>query len=169
LATQLYVAQTKPRAEPLAREQLGRQGFEAIFPTEVRRRVVRRCLVSLIQPLFPSYIFVAFDRSRDRWQAVNSTRGVRRLMCTPAEEPIAVPDDVAARIREGCREPLREPEAVVALFARGDRVRVRSGPFAGHVAPVTREDDGLGRVAVLLAFLGRQQEVYVGAAQLELA
>lgn len=158
----LYVAQTKPREEPRARDELTRQGFEAFYPTELRRRLVRRALAVFAMPIFPSYIFVAFDPLVDRWQAIHGTRGVRRLMCSKERaDPIRLPPAVARNLRERSAAPLERPEEVVRLFRRGERVRIVDGPFADHAATVTHYDQSDANVMLLLAFLGRQHEVRV--------
>jgi transcriptional antiterminator RfaH len=68
----------------------------------------------------------------------------------PGKVPEKVIKDIRNRGRGGIIElPWRGPE-------RGDRVRILSGPFRGHLA-IYAGRSGTERVAVLLQILGSQQ------------
>lgn len=75
-----YVAQTLHHREKLAELHLNAQGFRTFFPCF--RKTVRhaRQLRNVIAPVFPGYIFVNFNRERDRWRSINGTLGVARLI-----------------------------------------------------------------------------------------
>ena len=133
--------------------------------------------MKFIQPLFRGYIFVAFDQALDRWQAVNNTRGIRRLMCFVRDdsiEPIPLPTETEARLRQDCKAPLEDTDPLMAAFKVGERLRIlpalsieEPSPFAGQLVSVTRPSDGEGNVGILLSFLGRQCEIEMPATQLE--
>ena len=90
LKTAWYVIHTQPRAERLAERHLAEQGFRVFVPKTVRTtRHARRVQQSLV-PLFPRYIFVTLDLTRDRWYPINGTVGVSRLI-TAADRPLQLP------------------------------------------------------------------------------
>src|SRR5271168_623577 len=90
---QWYVAQTLHHREKMAELHLRAQGFRPFFPQF--RRTIRhaRKLREVVAPVFPGYIFVIFDKERDRWHSINGTVGVSRLL-TALQRPVPVPVDV---------------------------------------------------------------------------
>jgi transcription antitermination factor NusG len=108
-------------------------------------------LNKVFAPLFPGYIFVILNLSRDRWRSVNSTTGVASLVMG-VDKPMAVPSGVV----EGLIT--RESYGTIRLDSDlkvGDRVRILSGPFAETLCNIERLDDR-GRVRVLLEIMGGQ-------------
>ncbi len=65
-----YVAQTHPRAEAKAAEQLSRQGFQAYLPQYLKRRRHGRRVETVTAPLFPRYLFVSVDLATQRWLTI---------------------------------------------------------------------------------------------------
>lgn len=88
-----YVAQTEPRAEDRAIAHLERQGYQVFCPRY--RKTVRhaRNARQILAPLFPNYLFLHLDTSRDLWRAVNGTRGVMRLI-SQGEAPAPLPHGI---------------------------------------------------------------------------
>jgi transcriptional antiterminator RfaH len=76
------LAQFKPKCHRIAERNLERQGFQSFLPMQEETRRVRGKFTALMRPLFPGYLFVAFDKARGGWQAVNSTYGITRLVST---------------------------------------------------------------------------------------
>ena len=54
-----YVVATKARCEQVARENLERQGFEVILPQIKISKRQRGIWKAIIEPIFPSYLFVS--------------------------------------------------------------------------------------------------------------
>lgn len=154
-----YVVHTHARAEAMAREHLERQGFETYLPRYLRRRRHARRVEEIPAPLFPRYMFVAFDPGSVAWRPILSTIGVSDLL-SEGETPLPVPDGVVEEISA------REDGSGLVSLAReapyqpGDMVRVTGGPMSGLVGLF----DGLSdreRIWVLLDLLGRQLRVKV--------
>jgi transcriptional antiterminator RfaH len=130
----------------LALEQLRNQAFDAWLP--LRKSSIRhaRRVMTRTAPLFPSYLFVRMDVRAVRWQAINSTLGVKRLLCQN-DRPVALPG--------GFVESLRAAVAAdgtvnfMPMLKPGDRVEITAGPFARKIGELLKLDDR-GRVAVLL-------------------
>jgi transcriptional antiterminator RfaH len=158
-----YVVETHPRAERLAQSHLERQGFDSFFPQFRKIRRHARRVEEVIAPVFPGYLFAAFDRDRDNWTAINGTRGVRRLVGPRSAQPQPMPTMAMEALLARC-----DGERMASLCPTldiGRKVRVLTGPFADLVAEI-HALDGRGRVQVLLDMLGGRVPVAVGVAQL---
>jgi len=150
-----YVAHAQPRAESRAVAHLERQGYSVFCPRY--RKTVRhaRKARSVLAPLFPNYLFLRLDSSRDLWRAVNGTRGVARLIMqgeTPQPLPHGVVEDLLAKADAGGVMDW------TPMFKIGQAVRIADGPFADLVGKLEHLD-AAGRVRVLLELLGRHVSV----------
>jgi transcription antitermination factor NusG len=146
-----FVARVHPNRENSAQFNLNRLGFRSFAPRV--KRTVRHARKSrdVLAPLFPGYIFLILDLSRDRWRTVNSTFGVASLIMG-LEHPMPVPYGVV----EGLL--MTENSGVVRLdndLEIGQKVRILSGPFADALCRLVHLDDR-GRVRVLLELMGTE-------------
>jgi transcriptional antiterminator RfaH len=143
------VAQLQPSRTALALNLLTQEGFTVYAPKIRERRVIRGRRTKVISALFPGYAFV---RIALQWHAACWCLGVVRLVMDglrPAKVPEMAIKDIRDRERGGFIElPWRGPK-------RGDRGRILSGPFPGHLA-VYAGMSGRERVAILLEILGGQ-------------
>jgi transcriptional antiterminator RfaH len=143
-----YAVYTHPRKEELAREHLARQGFQVFFPRYLKRRSHARRIETVPAPLFPRYLFVAFDIDEAGWQVIRSTRGVVDLV-RKGSDPAFVPASVIDAIRnhEG-------GDGFVLLAShlkldRGDKIRISSPAFAACEAIFEARRDEERIVALL--------------------
>lgn len=143
-----HVVHTRPFAEMVAAVNLGRLGYPVCYPCfHKTTRHARRTTKSLA-PLFPRYLFVEFDITRDRWRCINSTRGVVRLIMQ-GERPQPVPVGVIESILRYINED--GTIRTLSLFEPGQAVRIENGPLADLVATFERcEPDGRARVLTKL-------------------
>jgi transcription antitermination factor NusG len=152
-----FAARTLPYRENSAQFNLQRLGFGTFFP-RVRRTIRHaRKLRNVLAPLFPGYVFVILDLSRDRWRSVNGAIGVASLIMG-AEQPIPVPRGVVEALiaaRDGCG-----PVCLDQHLEIGQQVRILSGPFAQALCRLEQLDDR-GRVCVLLEIMGGQVAAYL--------
>ena len=152
-----YVVQTQAGKEDLACEHLRRQGFETFLPRLRARKAMRRGKYkTVLRPLFPGYVFVSFDAATVRWQAINSTIGVLRLVGF-GEGP--------ARLEPGLVERLDELSADGYVTFRdelqpADRVRILSGPFDDWIGQVVHLSEG-NRAIVLLQMASRGVKIEI--------
>jgi len=157
--TAWFLAQIKPNSDRIAERNLARQGLATFLPrTEETRRAHGR-FVTRQAPLFPGYVFVAFDPAAAGWRAVNATRGVSRLISF-GDRPAIVPDDLVTALMQRCDEAGR-----LRPVAPGDRVALTRGPFAAFVGTVESLEPER-RVWVLLDLLGGRTRVATDAAAL---
>lgn len=147
-----YVAQTQPRAESRAIAHLKRQGYQVFCPCYCKTVRHARKAKSVLAPLFPNYLFLRLDASRDLWRAVNGTRGVVRLISqgeTPQLLPQGIVEGLLAQTHAG---GVMDWTPTIKI---GQAVRIADGPFTNLVGNLEYLD-AAGRVRVLLDLLGRK-------------
>lgn len=147
-----FVVSTQPNREPVAVENLRRQGLATFCPLRTvtirhARRVSQRNVAA-----FAGYVFVQLDPGEFRWRSVNGTRGVRSIIADDAG-PVPLQDGVveALRMRTGPDGVLKSREDLSV----GDTVRFAAGPFAERLATIDDLDD-TGRIVLLFDLFGRQ-------------
>ena len=147
-----FVARVHPHRESTAQLNLHRLGFRSFAP-RVRRTIRHaRKMRNVLSPLFPGYIFLILDLSRDQWRCVNSTFGVASLIIG-VQQPIPVPQGIVEALVAAT-----ESSGTVRLDSDleiGQKVRILSGPFAETLCRLVHLDDR-GRVRVLLEFMGAE-------------
>lgn len=154
-----YVVNTHPHQETRAEANLGRQGYEAWLPKLLCQRRHARRVDTTTAPLFPGYLFVALDPSVQAWRAINSTFGVRQILCH---------GECPRPIDRGFVEALKntaDDKGIVALRAAeslepGQPLRLLTGPFANSIGTLLRLA-GRDRVMLLLNLLGREVQILV--------
>ena len=154
-----YVVRTRVQREFQAATQLTNQGFRNFVPCCLKNRRHARRVETISAPLFPRYIFVIVDCTRDRWRCINGTLGVDRLLTCGGEpqplprglvESVILAADADGNVQFDCN--LRE----------GQSIKILAGPFADLVGRLEGLDDK-GRVRVLLEILGGSVRVNVAA------
>lgn len=145
-----FAVNIRPQSERIAVVNLERQGFRSFLP--VRLKTVRhaRQFRTVVAPLFPGYLFVSLDLTRDRWRAVKSTYGVTGLVMA-GDQPARVPPGIVEALMV-----LSLEKGVVCLdrgLRLGQRVKLLAGPFADLIGTLERLDDQ-GRVHILLEMMG---------------
>jgi transcription elongation factor/antiterminator RfaH len=147
-----YAVYTQPYWESTAQLRLRAQNFRTFLPLHPKMVQHARKRQTVLAALFPNYLFVVLDIKRDRWRAVNSTRGVISLI---------MQEGLPAPVKSGVVETLlasstSEGEVLFCSeMAPGNRVRLVAGPFAGQlgiVKDLSRDD----RVRVLIEMMGAQ-------------
>jgi transcriptional antiterminator RfaH len=106
-------------------------------------------------------MFLILDLSRDRWLSVRSTVGVASLF-TCQGLPVAVPEGVVEALIAHSDEGLT---ILDVGLAKGQPVRILSGPFANLVGTLDRLDSA-GRTRVLLDIMGTAVPVAIHRAAL---
>ena len=152
-----HVVHSHVHAEAKAQIHLVRQGFQTYLPRYLKRRRHARRVDIVGAPLYPGYLFVAFDPLVQQWRSIRSTVGVAQLLCNGE-----LPRTIDGAIIDGLKG--REDEqgfirlARRAPFASGDKVRVRDGIFNDCLGLFENMTDR-ERVVILLDLLGRKVRV----------
>ena len=152
-----YVVQSRPHKELYAATNLERQGFRPFVPQ--LRKTVRhaRRTKTILAPLFPRYLFVSLDLSRDLWRSVRGTFGVSWLVMD-GDRPRPVPRDLVEQIIASTHNA--DGIDFSDRLVLGQNVRFLTGPFAEKIGRLVRLDEA-GRVAVLLEILGSERQIAV--------
>lgn len=149
-----YLVQCKPRQDERAQCNLRNQGFVCYRPVRRVQKVRQRRRVSVVESLFPGYLFIRLDRLQDNWSSIRSTRGVSHIVSF-AKEPARVPAALINQLKTSESDCIEH-----AAFRAGDHVRIIEGAFSELEAIYLRED-GSERAILLLNLLHRQQELKV--------
>jgi transcription elongation factor/antiterminator RfaH len=143
-----FLVHALPKSEGRAEMHLRAQGFRTYLPQINRTIRHARRFRNIQAPLFPRYMFVILDLSRDRWLSVRSTIGVSTLF-TCEGRPIPVPAGVVEDLISSYDQTVEGPDS---RLTRGQSVRILSGPFAELIGTLDRLDAG-GRTRVLLEIM----------------
>ena len=161
-----YAVYCKPREDERAEVHLRRQDFEVFRPKHRVRRRRQGRMTTLVESLFPRYLFIHLDDVSENWGPIRSTRGVAGLVRWGSRVP-RVPDVVVDCLQQqvdtaGC---IPTPPAD---YRAGDRLRILEGPFAG-LEGVFYSRDSDQRVTLLLEFMQQPQRMPFPEAALERA
>ncbi|MCK8516958.1 transcription/translation regulatory transformer protein RfaH [Methylonatrum kenyense] len=153
-----YAAQCKPLQDERAEFNLAAQGFEVLRPLAKVRKRRRGKVCTVIESLFPRYLFVHLDDVAENWAPIRSTLGVAGLVRFGGRA-VAVPGRMIHDIR--CR--LQGTDCCVDLtgqntIAPGTKVTIETGAFAGHEA-IFHARKGEDRVIVLLNIMQQTQRI----------
>ena len=155
-------ARLQPRHEAYALHCLGVGGYTTYFPRLREKRVRFGRRVEVCPALFPGYAFVLIEL---QWRRARWSPGVISIITGGDGAPSRVPDhiitDLKGKERNGLIELPRPPGLHV-----GDPVKIRTGPFANHLALFEGQRPH-ERVEVLLSFLGSQQRMTLPKTSIE--
>lgn len=141
-----YAVQTQPRREAVAEAHLQRVCARVFSPHYRQRVILHGYRREVVRPLFPGYLFAAFDAERD-FRSVHYAHGVRGVVSfggEPALVPPALLAEIGARMRDGF------VMLQAARLRAGQRVEIIAGPFKGYTGVFEAEISGAERVAILL-------------------
>ncbi|MBE0398981.1 transcription/translation regulatory transformer protein RfaH [Halomonas sp. FME1] len=153
LASAWYVIQCKGGESFRAAEHLANQGYEVFHPVLNAQRKRQGKLTTVVEPLFPYYLFICLDQIVSNWRPIRSTRGVLRLL-TFGDRPVSVPASLVETLRA---QPHRQ-EGIHSYFCAGEKVTITDGPFKDLEAIFSR-CKGEERAIVLLNVLQRPQHI----------
>lgn len=150
------VIHTKVARELSTAMGISQLGFPTFYPLHRRTRIHNHRIESLIGPLFPRYIFVQFDRDKDEWGDILSTKGVRDVLRNCDGKPCQVPDQVMAEMKTRLDA---SPEAVQPdpIYSVGQRVKITDGVLEGFEALF--EGSAQQRTYAMLEIIGRKVKV----------
>lgn len=161
-----YVVRTRWAKEAVAGIEIAKLGIPVLIPMAYVLRKEAKWMVPVSDgPLFPRYIFAAFDVRTSRWREIYQCRATVRVLSDRDNNPVPVPYKLVRAIRYRDRKP--ERKRVEAKFKDGDRVRALSGPFQSFegICDGTAKD----RVRVLLSIFGQATAVEFKDRDLEVA
>ncbi len=160
-----YAVHTKPRVERQVATRLREwAGLQAFLPRLAVPRRRRQKLVTALEVLFPSYVFVRMALEPASWYAVKWTPGVKGIIGA-GDLPVPVPDEAIQVLMERCVAP--EVISWRPVWPAGVQVRFIHGPLAGLMGILERPATRQERVRVLLNLLGGVTPVEADIVDLE--
>lgn len=148
-----YLVHCKPREEQRAQENLERQGFECFRPLRQVEKIRMGRRQELLEPLFPSYLFIRLDSVNDNWLPIRSTRGVSRIVRFN-EYPLPVAEELIEHLRRRTEEqPVKLP-----YLQPGERVVITEGGFS-QLEAIFVASDGEERVTLLMNLLNSEHRL----------
>ena len=152
-----FILQFKPNSHRLAEHNLNRQGYQSFLPLHEVPKYKYNRYVSDLQPLFPGYMFVAFNPASGPWRQINCTIGVSKLVSFGGQ-PSPVPPELISGLMLRCNAggKLLPPNQL----NKGDSVQLLTGPFANYIAKV-ETIDAEQRAWVLMELMGRVTRISV--------
>lgn len=123
---------------------------------ESTKRISSRFLNKLC-PLFPGYIFVAYNAYNENWHKIDSTFGVSKILKFN-NKPGKVPDKLINGLKNRCDNAgkLLLPDQL----SKGDNIEVLSGPFANFLAKIDTIDSE-NRIWALIRFMGESRRCQI--------
>ena len=122
-----YLIKTNPRKEQWVCEQLSGIVPEVFNPLHRPATKSRGRKVPVLQPLFPTYIFITCDLALHSFE-ISHTPGVRGFV-SAGVEPLVVPPAVIAELRRRCPGGIAETHR--PRLKHGQPVEIVSGPLRG--------------------------------------
>jgi len=159
-----YVLSTKPHQEKQAESHVRQRGIECFLPLLRESKIIRRTRKTVIEPLFPGYLFARFDLSK-HYRAVSYATGVRKIVefgSGPVELDAIIIDAIKERLNDGYVMPQSE------RFKIGQIVHIKGGPLMGIEAVFIREMTERNRVLLLLNTLGLHANLTIDIDQVSL-
>lgn len=158
-----YLLYCKRNQQDRVEAHLSNQGVECYFPKVKVRKVRNGKRKELIEPLFPSYIFIKFDyKSGPSFTTVRSTRGVVDFI-RQGRVPVVVPETLIDSLKDS-NEMGHIDEKVPQS---GDIIKIKGGPFVG-VEAVFYEEDGDTRSVMLVNLINNQTKIVIENIDLDL-
>ena len=149
-----YAIYIKPKCEDSTALQLRNAGIETLNPKIKTKKYIRRKYISVIEPLFPSYIFACFD-SEKQGHMIKYTRGVKFIV--GKQNPLEVPQEIIEAIQERMLGDIVAPAP--ENLEKGDRVIIKEGPFVNFYGIFERDIPGRERAMILLEALHSKVEI----------
>ncbi len=157
-----YAVFTLPRNEKSVIRHLQLRNVESFLPTyEVEKVWKNRQRVKVVQPLFPTYLFVRITQ-RERAKVLQSP-GVVQIVGNSRND-IYLPDAEMEFLRSGLKGRKVEP---FLELAAGSKVRIKSGVLQGVQGVLVRKRAGL-RFVLAIDLINQQAAVEIDAEDLEL-
>ncbi|WP_105902482.1 transcription/translation regulatory transformer protein RfaH [Vibrio gangliei] len=156
-----YLLYCKRGEQKRAKQHLENQQVECYYPEIEIEKILRGKRQRVVEPLFPSYMFVALDHDNGpTFTTIRSTRGVMDFVRFGGL-PYKVPKGVIERLQN-----FKPDEEGTTLPKQGQTVQITSGQFAGFDA-VYHESDGEKRSILLITLINKQVKIKVDNTQVD--
>jgi len=155
MSKEWFILQFKPNAHYQANKNLNQQGFETFLPLNNTTSRNASRFINTNRPLFLSYMFITFDRKESKWNKINNTYGVSRLV-TFNSTLRSIPDIFVKNLMK--RYDLSGNLLPVEKLKKGDQVKILKGPFANFIATIEKYEHDQ-RIWILMDLMGRKSKI----------
>ena len=163
MSKEWFVIKFKPNSHFQAIKNLNRQGFETFLPLQNSTLRKTSRFISTRKPLFPGYMFIAFDEAETNWHKINYTYGVSKLVTFNSKLkpiPTIFIDNLMLRYDlSGKLVPIKK-------LKKGDQVKVLEGPFSDFIATIESYETE-ERIWILMDLMGRKTKIQTPAGALQ--
>ena len=163
MSKQWYLLSSKTHKDSIAEQHLSEQGYEVYRPLAQRSRKRNNKILKVTESLFPSYMFVSLDVSKDQWAPIRSTIGVNKIISF-GQTPAVVPNEVIHSIKMS-EERMGKKVIDLDRFKSGDHVSINSGAFK-DINSIFLNYDGEQRAMILVGIMGTVAKVRVSSSEL---
>ena len=162
-----FLAYTRPGQESVAQQHLNRQAFDSYLPQYKRLKKSPTGMETVVEPMFPRYVFFRPQQPQQSIVPVRSTRGISHIIRFGSVFATVQPETLGIiRLLEQERNAGDgTDDAALGSLLPGQKVRFLHVAFRGLEGLV--KATASRRVAVLLELMGRQQLIQVDQHQLE--
>ncbi len=150
-------------------ERVGR----ILVPTQREKRVRAGAARVYMRKLYPGYVFVEMATERDGsvpenvWFVIKETSGVGDFIGSGGKPSPMKPVDVEKMLAAAVK-PEEAPTLANVNFKKGDKVKVREGPFENFEGVVDEVNTQKGMVRVIVTIFGRATPIEIEYWQVEL-
>ena len=165
VASNWYLAYTKPRQENIACLNLQQQGFQAYLPLYKNLKNTLASRQIGFEPMFPRYVFFRPACPTQSISSARSTRGVSTIVSFGCE-PAVVRADTLLAIKEFEQQRNAASLTELSPLRPGKQVRFKNCALNGLEGLV--QSVSSKRVAVLIELMGQPQLISVEHGRLQL-
>lgn len=160
--TMWYAVYTLPNSEKSLVKHLNVRQIESFLPTWESTRVWKnRQRMKIVQPLFPSYLFVRI-RDKERSKVLQSPGAIRII--GNCQGPLSISDPEIEFLRSDfCRQRV-EPYRELVL---GKKVRIRKGPMQGVQGTLVQKRNSM-RFVLSIEMINQNAAIEVTGDEVEL-
>jgi len=151
------VVKSKPHQDQIALSNLENQGYEFFQPKFETTRRVKNKFKIVTKPVFPNYIFIAINYSKQNWRKISNTRGISRIIVFGQEVPI-IRNELIEELKH--RFASNQDSEEIHPVRIGMEAKITNGPFNQFIGKIDQIDNNK-RTWILLDFLGTQRRVSI--------
>lgn len=143
-----------------------------LVPTQKEKRLKGGNARVYQRKLYPGYVFVEMATMPDGsipenvWFVIKETTGVGDFIGSGGK-PSPMPMDEVEKMLAAAVKPEEQPTLANLNFKKGDKVKIREGPFENFEGLVDEIDAQKGKVKVIVTIFGRATPIEIEYWQLE--
>ncbi|MFH1846461.1 MAG: transcription termination/antitermination protein NusG [Candidatus Omnitrophota bacterium] len=114
---------------------------------------------------FPGYILIEMEINDKSWYFIKNAPGVSGFVGTKTR-PVPLAQNEVDEIIKQAKEAKEKPVPKI-MFAQGESVRVKEGPFKNFSGSIEEANQEKGKIKVMISIFGRPTPVELEAWQIE--